>query len=206
MRAMAAVLSWLSTTSGRASTIWPATACGSPAARASAFSAKVYPMSLPHRPCTAGRRSSRLARRRTLAGSRHCRCRWPKLQQVVHVVQGQRPFVGQRLDVLRQRLDLVVGQRQAQLVGAGLDRVPAGQAVGDRDVARQAEVVRIERLVGLRRVEDRLGVDAGLVGEGAEAGDVVVERDVDADHLGDHQLERRAAAPAGICAASLSRS
>ena len=55
-------------------------------------------------------------------------------------------------------------------------------------VARQAEIGGVENLVCAGVVEDGLGVDAGLVGEGAEARDGVVERRVDLDSLGDHIL------------------
>jgi hypothetical protein len=44
----------------------------------------------------------------------------------------------------------------------------------DRDVAGHAKVGGVENLVSARVGEDGLGVDTGLVGEGAEAGDVVV--------------------------------
>jgi hypothetical protein len=52
-------------------------------------------------------------------------------------------------------------------------------------VAGQAKVRRVEDLVCLRVVEDGFSVDAGLVGEGAESGDGVIERNVDLDGLGD---------------------
>jgi hypothetical protein len=44
----------------------------------------------------------------------------------------------------------------------------------DRDVAGHAKVGGVKDLVGARVGEDGLGVDTGLVSEGAEAGDVVV--------------------------------
>lgn len=46
-------------------------------------------------------------------------------------------------------------------------------------------VMRVDDLVGRRIGEDGLGVDTRLVGECRESGDVVVERDVDLDLLGD---------------------
>jgi len=57
------------------------------------------------------------------------------------------------------------------------------------DVSGDAEVGRVDDLVSTWVVEDRLGVDTGLVGEGAETGDVVVERNVDLDGFGDQVLE-----------------
>src|SRR5436190_13539660 len=53
------------------------------------------------------------------------------------------------------------------------------------DVSRHTEVGWIDDLVGARVIEDGLGMDTGLVGEGAKAGDVVVERDINLDSLGD---------------------
>ena len=41
--------------------------------------------------------------------------------------------------------------------------------MADRDVARETEVFGLEDLVSARVVEDGLGVDAGLVREGAIA-------------------------------------
>lgn len=57
------------------------------------------------------------------------------------------------------------------------------------DVAAHAEVCGVDDLVGGGVVEDGLRVDAGLVGEGAEAGDVVVEGHVDLDGLGNEVLD-----------------
>lgn len=57
------------------------------------------------------------------------------------------------------------------------------------DVAGQTEIGGVENLVCAGVVEDGLGVDAGLVGEGAEAGDGVVEGGVDLDSLGNHILD-----------------
>lgn len=59
------------------------------------------------------------------------------------------------------------------------------------DVARQAKVRGVENLVCRGVIQDGLGVDAGLVGEGAEAGDGVVEGRVDLDGLGDQILNLR---------------
>ena len=75
--------------------------------------------------------------------------------------------------------DDVVGELEIELQGPILDGVPAGEAVGDVDVAAEAEVLRVEDLVRRGVVEHRLGVDPGLVGEGGVAGDVVVEGHVD---------------------------
>ena len=87
-----------------------------------------------------------------------------------------------------QELDLLVAHLEAELLDAHLDGVPAGKPRGEVNVAVHAKVGGVDDLVGGRLVEDGLGVDAGLVGEGAEAGDGVVEGDVDLHRLGDHVL------------------
>lgn len=57
------------------------------------------------------------------------------------------------------------------------------------DVSSDAEIGRVDDLVGTGVGEDGLGMDAGLVRKGAEAGDVVVEGDVDLHGLGNQVLE-----------------
>jgi len=56
------------------------------------------------------------------------------------------------------------------------------------DVASQTEVCGVENLVCARVVENRLGMNACFVGEGAESGDGVVERRVNLDSLRNHIL------------------
>ena len=192
---MAAVLSWLSTTSGRASTICPATR-GRQSGRAAQG---LFCERVPHGILRGSLQLDSLCQDGPFA-FRLVAVR-PQPQQLVHVVEVQQPFVGQHLDVLGQCLDLLVGQLQAELLGTRLDRVPPGQAVGDRDVAGQAEVMRIERLIGLGRIQDGLGVDACLMCERAVAGDAVVEGDLDPDETGHQHLQRRAGAPAGTSGA-----
>ena len=83
---------------------------------------------------------------------------------------------------------MVIRHGQAELADSCLDGVPARQTRGEVYVARQAKVGGVENLVCAGVVEDRLGVDASLVSEGAETGDGVVERSVDLDSLGNHIL------------------
>ena len=71
------------------------------------------------------------------------------------------------------------------MLRAIFDGVPAGEAMGNADVAREAERLRVEDLVRFGVVEDGFGMDSGFVGEGGDAGDVVVEGDVHAHHLRD---------------------
>ena len=56
-------------------------------------------------------------------------------------------------------------------------------------VSAHAEVSGVDDLVGAGVSEDGFGVDAGFVGEGAEAGDGVVEGDVDFDGVGDEVFD-----------------
>lgn len=85
-------------------------------------------------------------------------------------------------------LDLVVGHVQSELLNTTLDGVPASQSRGEVNISGHAKVSRVDDLVCARLVEDGLGVDTSLVGEGTETGDVVVEGDVDLDGLSDKIL------------------
>lgn len=57
------------------------------------------------------------------------------------------------------------------------------------DVALHAKVCRVNDLVGSRVGKDSLGVNTGLVGEGAETSHVVVEGDVDLNGGSDEILD-----------------
>ena len=107
----------------------------------------------------------------------------------VSVIDGDGADVGHSLDLGGDLLNLLVGHGETELADTRLDGVPARQARCEVDVAGQAEVGRVEDLVGARVVQDGLGVDAGLVSEGAEAGDGVVEGCVDLHGLGDQVLD-----------------
>lgn len=84
-----------------------------------------------------------------------------------------------------QRLDLVISHVQTQLLDTAFNGVPTSQARSEVDVSAHAEIRGVNDFVGAGLVQNGLGVDAGLVSEGTEAGDGVVERDVDLDGLGD---------------------
>ena len=90
-------------------------------------------------------------------------------QERVDVVHRLRADVRELLDLGGDVLDLLVGELEAELLDTALDGVPAGEAVADRDVAGEAEVLGLEDLVGRGVVEDGLGVDTSLVGERAVA-------------------------------------
>lgn len=89
------------------------------------------------------------------------------------------------LDLGGSVLDLLVGHVEVELFHSRLDGVPSCQSMTDRDVSGHAEIRRVEDLVCGRVGEDRLGMDTCLVGECAESGNVVVERDGNLDGLGD---------------------
>lgn len=55
-------------------------------------------------------------------------------------------------------------------------------------VSAHAEISGVDDLVGAGVVKNRLGVNTGLVREGTETSDGVVEGDVDLNGLGDHIL------------------
>lgn len=110
-------------------------------------------------------------------------------QQAINVLHGLVLDVGQLLDLASNGLQVVIRQRQTQLLCTVLDRVPASETMTDRDVAGHAKDLGLENLVCCWVVQDRLGVDTGLVGEGTVAGDAVVEGHLDLDGVGDQVLQ-----------------
>lgn len=107
----------------------------------------------------------------------------------VNIVNVERSDVSELLDLGSDILALGVSQVQVELVNSRLDGVPAGQTVGKVDVSGQTEIGGVENLVGGGVGKDGLGVDTGLVGEGTETSDGVVEGDVDLDGISDKVLE-----------------
>lgn len=105
----------------------------------------------------------------------------------VGIVDGNGPDIGKSLDLGRALLVLDVGHVEVKLLRTRLDGVPAGQTRCEVNVSRHAEIGGVDNLVGARVVQDGLGVDTGLVGEGTETGDVVVEGNVDLDGFG-HEI------------------
>lgn len=65
------------------------------------------------------------------------------------------------------------------------------QPRGKVDVSRHAEVSRVDNLIRRWVVEDRLGVNTSLVGEGAETGDgrVALSCQLDTRYGGEHNSE-----------------
>ena len=107
----------------------------------------------------------------------------------IRVVESDLLDVGHDLDLSSDLLVLSIRHVVPELVGTALDGVPASQSAGEVDVSRHAKVRRGDDLVCGGVVEDSLGVDTSLVGEGTETGDVVVEGNVDLDHLGNKLLD-----------------
>ena len=107
----------------------------------------------------------------------------------VGIIDGNGPDVGQSLDLGRARLVVLIGHLDVELLGTRLDGVPARQTRGKVDIAGHAEVSGVDDLVGAGVVQDSLGVNTGLVGEGTETGDVVVEGNVDLNSFGNEVLD-----------------
>jgi hypothetical protein len=106
----------------------------------------------------------------------------------VSIIDGNGTNISHGLDLGSALLVLSVSHLKLELLSTRLDGVPAGQTGGEVDVTGHAEVGGVDNLVSAGVVEDSLGVDTSLVGEGAESGDVVVERNVDLNGLGDEVL------------------
>lgn len=71
--------------------------------------------------------------------------------------------VRELLDLGCRVLDLLIGKSELELLNTALDGVPAGETVSDGDVSGQTKVLGPQDLVGAGVVENRLGVDTGLV-------------------------------------------
>lgn len=106
----------------------------------------------------------------------------------VGIINGDGSDISQSLDLSGTLLVLSIRHLDVELLSTRLDGVPTSQTGSEVDVAGHAKVGGVDDFVGAGVVEDGLGVDTGLVGEGTETGDVVVEGDVDLDGLGDEVL------------------
>ena len=106
----------------------------------------------------------------------------------VSIIDSERSDISHGLDLGGTLLVLGICHLDVELVGSGLDGVPSGKSGGEVDISGHAEISWVDDLIGRWVVQDGLGVDTGLVGESAEASDVVVEWDVDLDSLGNQLL------------------
>lgn len=95
-------------------------------------------------------------------------------QDHIHILHRLRAHIRKLLDLSGSVLDLIVGHDEVELLHTGLDCVPAGQTVANSDVSGHTEIGGVEDLVCGWVGQDCLGVDTGLVCEGAETGNVVV--------------------------------
>ena len=66
--------------------------------------------------------------------------------------------------------------QEAKRVRAAAHGVPSGQAMTDGNLTGDAEIFRVNRLIGFRVGQHCFGMNPGLVNERARSGDVVVER------------------------------
>lgn len=66
----------------------------------------------------------------------------------VGIIDSNRPYISQCLDLGGTVLDLLVGHSEAQLLHTSLDSVPACQTGCEVDVAGEAEVGGVQDLVG----------------------------------------------------------
>lgn len=107
----------------------------------------------------------------------------------LHIINVEWSNISKLLDLGRALLALGVRHVKIELLYSALDGVPASQPRCEVDIASDTEVGWVDNLVCARVVENGLGVDTGLVGEGAETGDVVVEWNVDLHSLGDQVLK-----------------
>src|ERR687885_2697997 len=101
-------------------------------------------------------------------------------QQRVDFARGQWRAVGTRLDLVCNRLQRLAAKLDAELTGALGDGVPAGQPVADQHLALAAKDRRVDRFVGGRLPQDRIRMQAGLVGERRLTRDAGVEGHLDA--------------------------
>jgi hypothetical protein len=106
----------------------------------------------------------------------------------IGIVQRNLANIGNGLDLGRAFLVLRIRHLQAELLRSALDCVPTSEPASEVHVARHAEILRVDDFVRGGVVQNSLGVNSSLVGEGAETGDVVVEGDVDLDEIGNEVL------------------
>ncbi|RUS27704.1 hypothetical protein BC938DRAFT_482861 [Jimgerdemannia flammicorona] len=109
-------------------------------------------------------------------------------KQGIDIIQTQRPNVCELFNLSGNGLGVVIGQIEVELLDAVLNSVPTSKTMTNADVTCHTEVFRFEDLVGGGIVEDGLGMDAGFMGEGAIARDVVVEGNLHVHGLGNEVL------------------
>ena len=107
----------------------------------------------------------------------------------IHIINVQGTDICQLLDSASALLALSISKIQVELLHSGLDSVPSGQPAGKVDISSKTEICRVDDLVCGWVGQDGFGVDTSLVGESAEASDVVVEGDVDLNSLSNKVLE-----------------
>src|SRR5271157_5754630 len=99
-------------------------------------------------------------------------------------------LVGQRLEIVEEHLELLVGQSVAQLGHAVAQRVPAGVLAKHEIGSRYSHVLGPHDLVGRSLLEHAVLVNSRLVGEGVAADDRLVPLHEQAGDRRDHPADR----------------
>ena len=87
-------------------------------------------------------------------------------------------------------LDLTIGHLQTELINTTLDSVPTRQSRREVNIAGHSKICRIDDFIGSGICEYGFGMYASLVGKCTEAGDIVVEGNIDLDCTGNEVLNR----------------
>ena len=87
-------------------------------------------------------------------------------------------------------LDLTVGHLQPELIDTTLDSVPTCQSRCEMNITGHSKICRVNDLIGGGVGEYGFGMDASLVCKCTEAGDIVVEGNIDLDCTGNEILDR----------------
>jgi hypothetical protein len=112
-----------------------------------------------------------------------------KIGRNIHIIDIEGPDISELLNLRGALLALSIRHIKIELFYSALDSVPTRKSRREVDVSCDAEVGGVDDFVCAWVGKDGLGVDTGLVGEGAETGDVVVEGDIDLHGLGNQVLE-----------------
>ena len=87
-------------------------------------------------------------------------------------------------------LDLTIGHLQTELINTTLDSVPARQSRCEMNIAGHSKICRVNDFIGRGICEYGFSMYASLVGKCTEAGDIVVEGNIDLDCTGNEVLNR----------------
>lgn len=85
-------------------------------------------------------------------------------------------------------LDLTICHLQTQLINTTLDSVPARQSRCEMNIAGHSKICWVNDFIGCGVCEYGFSMYASLVCKGTEAGDIVVEGNIDLDCTGNEVL------------------